>query len=253
MKPYIKPTKPHKHLGYHEIILITEGEGFHTIEFNRHQVTPPVIFCLKPGQIHHWEFTDKPEGYVLMYKSEFIQDLNISPSDHTDIDPFIQLSKVNDQVVVKGLFDSIEKELTDKKENFKSSISCYLRILLIELERLSKRTDDMTSGTNLKFKMFGELVKRKIKTLKKVNEYAELLHISPKHLNQLCKEACGKTASAVIHGQISTEAKRYLIHTDKNISEIAFELGFDDSSHFSKFFRIQTGLTPSNFRKDRFQ
>ena len=252
MKPYIKPTKPHKHQGYHELILITEGEGFHTVEFNRYEVNPPVLFFLHPEQIHHWEFTEKPEGYVLMYKPEFLQELNIGISDNTDIDPCIQFSDTDVSTILR-LFHSIENEFNNKKENYKSSIACYLKVLLIELERLSKTPDEMGLNANVKFKLFCELVKRKFRTLKKVNGYAKLLHITPKHLNQLCKNACGKTASAVIHHQISTEAKRYLIHTDKNISEIAFELGFDDSSHFSKFFRTQIGVSPSSFRRNRFQ
>jgi AraC-like DNA-binding protein len=250
MKPYIKPTKPHKHLGYDEIILLFAGEGFHTIEFNSYNIVPPVIFTLKPSQVHHWEFTEKPEGYVLMFKPEFLQQFQIINTGNLGIDECIQLNDKS-RPIFNALFKAITNELEENKENYKKSISSYLNILLIELERLSIKHNHAL--TNSKFQLFNEFIKQHFLKEKKVNKYAEMLNISSKHLNDLCKTSSGKTASSIIQNYVNTEAKRLLIYTDKNISQITFELGFDNSSHFAKFFKTQVGTSPTLFRKNRFQ
>ncbi|WP_293010634.1 AraC family ligand binding domain-containing protein, partial [Mongoliibacter sp.] len=71
-KPLIKKTKPHKHEGYFELIFIAEGEGFHWIETESYQVQTPDFYFLKPGQLHFWQFTAIPKGYVMMFKEEFV-------------------------------------------------------------------------------------------------------------------------------------------------------------------------------------
>ena len=57
MKPVIKPTKPHKHAGYHELIILSKGLGYHTINDQNYEVKPMMGFYLKPGQVHCWNFT----------------------------------------------------------------------------------------------------------------------------------------------------------------------------------------------------
>jgi AraC family transcriptional activator of pobA len=87
----------------------------------------------------------------------------------------------------------------------------------------------------------------------KVNVAAEHLGLSPQNLNAICRKASGKSASELITEQVTLEAKRYLIHSDKNVSEIAFTLNFSDPSHFVKYFRKATGETPNAFRSRHFQ
>jgi AraC-like DNA-binding protein len=68
-------------------------------------------------------------------------------------------------------------------------------------------------------------------------EYAELLYITPNHLNALCKEHLGMQAGEVIRNRIVLEAKRLLVNKNTSISEIAYYLNFADNSYFSKFLK----------------
>ncbi len=71
-KEQIKKTKPHKHDEYYELIFLSQGEGFHCIESEKFMVSPPDFYFLKPGQLHFWQFTSIPKGYVILFnKSEF--------------------------------------------------------------------------------------------------------------------------------------------------------------------------------------
>ncbi|MEX0882990.1 MAG: AraC family ligand binding domain-containing protein, partial [Cyclobacteriaceae bacterium] len=70
MKPVIKPTKPHRHEGYHELIYLSKGSGQHTVGDLVHEVHPPMGFYLNLGQVHCWDFSRFPEGYVILFKEE---------------------------------------------------------------------------------------------------------------------------------------------------------------------------------------
>jgi len=81
-------------------------------------------------------------------------------------------------------------------------------------------------------------------------DYAELLYITPNHLNALCKDLLGIQAGEVIRNRILLEAKRLLTNPLLTITEIALQLNFNDNSYFTKFFKKSTGITPEEFRKN---
>src|SRR3989304_1135861 len=74
-KEKIKKTAPHKHDEYYELIFLREGEGFHWIETGKHMVSPPEFYFLKPGQLHYWQFTSVPRGFVILFKDAFFDHL----------------------------------------------------------------------------------------------------------------------------------------------------------------------------------
>lgn len=82
----------------------------------------------------------------------------------------------------------------------------------------------------------------------KVSEYAERLGYSARTLNRLARQHTGLSAKELIDERVVLEAKRRLSHGDASVSEIAEQLGFDDASNFSSYFRRQTQLTPGAFR-----
>jgi AraC-like DNA-binding protein len=98
-------------------------------------------------------------------------------------------------------------------------------------------------------KTFQKLIEKHFTELKLPMEYANLLYITPNHLNALCKEHLGIQAGEVIRNRIILEAKRQLINQQISITEISYSLNFKDNSYFSKFFKKQVGMTPEEFRK----
>jgi AraC-like DNA-binding protein len=67
----------------------------------------------------------------------------------------------------------------------------------------------------------------------------------------MVKKHTGKTTRALIHERVITEAKTLLRHTDWNVSEIAYALGFEYPSHFNKYFRQATSLSPLDYRANK--
>jgi AraC-like DNA-binding protein len=85
------------------------------------------------------------------------------------------------------------------------------------------------------------------KSKKYPHEYALLMNLSEKHLNRISKECLNKTTTDLIAERIILEAKRLLIHSKHTVTEVASELGYDDNSYFSRFFKKNSGETPVEF------
>ena len=97
---------------------------------------------------------------------------------------------------------------------------------------------------------FKSLLNKKYKEITSVNDFANLLNITPNYLNIIVKETTGLTANELLHKRIILEAKRLLINNQLDIVQIAFELGFKDGSYFARFFKRSTGLSPTEFRSE---
>lgn len=127
-----------------------------------------------------------------------------------------------------------------------------LKRLIILLTRIAKK---QYLGTNVEseeydiVREFSLLVSMHYKKLHQVQDYATLLHKAPKTLSNLFAKYSDKTPLQIIRERIILEAKRLLLYTDLSISEVAYELGFEESAHFSRFFKKMQGESPSRFKK----
>ena len=99
--------------------------------------------------------------------------------------------------------------------------------------------------------LFNVLVDKHYKTDHKVQFYAELLNKSPKTLTNLFVRYHYRSPSQIIHDRVISEAKRLFYYSDKSAKEIAYELGFTEAAHFSRFFKNMTNQNTSDFRKNQ--
>lgn len=100
---------------------------------------------------------------------------------------------------------------------------------------------------------YNVLVDKHYKKEHQVQYYAGLLNKSPKTLSNLFAQYNYRSPSLIIHDRIISEAKRLFYYTDKSAKEIAFELGFEEAAHFSRFFKNSTSQSTSDFRKNKAQ
>lgn len=77
-----------------------------------------------------------------------------------------------------------------------------------------------------------------------------MLNISEVYLNEAIRAMTGMNTGSFIRAQVVLNAKRLLVHTSRTVSEIAASLGYDDVSYFSRLFKREAGMTPTDFRKN---
>ena len=253
-KEKIKKTSPHKHDDYYELIFISEGEGFHWIETEKYMVSPPEFYFLKPGQFHYWQLTAIPKGFVIIFKADFFDNLK-----ETDIiSLYRQLTdkfrvSIPENYNPETILNELLQEYSESSVYSTHIIHGYLRALFARMLQLAEIQSQESSVPVSIFEKFQDLLVNECPRLHKVNDFASLLNTTPQNLNIVCRKHSGKSASELIISQLLLESKRYILHTENTINEIAFTLMFNDPSNFVKFFKRHENLTPGQFREKYFQ
>ncbi len=248
---------PHKHTFYH-LVLFTKGAGKHSIDFKTFDVTPYQIYFMIPGQVHSWNFEGDVDGYVIHFTLPFFQSFLLK-NEYLEQFPFF--SGLTDDAVIQiepslqqeiiSLFENI---ITESEKPERMGID-MIRTLLLQIFILLNRTSTDNKEKQLPaynytlLKTFQKLIEKNFATLKLPKDYAELLYITPNHLNAICNDLLGISAGEVIRNRILLEAKRLLINLDLSVAEIGYRLNFSDNSYFTKFFKKYIGSTPEEFRK----
>nr|WP_298923793.1 helix-turn-helix domain-containing protein [uncultured Allomuricauda sp.] len=132
-------------------------------------------------------------------------------------------------------------------------LQMLLKRLIIMSTRLAKEQHIVKALNNEQvdtIRKFNYLVDIHYKTKRKVSDYAEMLFKSPKTLSNLFSIYNQRSPQQIILERLTLEAKRLIHFTDKQNQEIAFDLGFNDPAHFSRFFKKMTQKTPSEYREN---
>lgn len=210
-----------------------------------------------PGQLYSF-YRDSPAyGYTVYFKPECLSFFKL------DIDkefPFFDILHTNFFKFNKAKFDELSPYFEDMfaayeaPDNDQYKIAgIKLLLLLYQLKKFASFGDweerFITPQQKL-LKKFILLVNNHYNEKRTVEEYADLLFITPKHLSQSIKAASGRNALLFINNRIMTEAKSLILYSDFDIAEIAYQLNFSDPANFGKFFKKQAGITPLEYRKN---
>jgi AraC-like DNA-binding protein len=140
-----------------------------------------------------------------------------------------------------------EQELIDY-----GMIRHLLNAVLSKLETATKKQflDEKSSGNSqlITFNNFLQILEYNFKRAVGVEFYAEKLNMSARNLNLISQSVFGKSITEIIETRKLIEARQLLLTSDKTVSEIGFELGYNEKSYFSRVFRKKTGITPTGFR-----
>lgn len=150
------------------------------------------------------------------------------------------------------LYEVFEEEFSTPDKIQGDMLQMLLKRLIIMSTRLAKEQLIVRELNNEQIEVirkFNFLVDIHYKTKRKVSDYAALLFKSPKTLSNLFSIYNQKSPQQIILDRIGLEAKRLIHFTNKQNQEIAYELGFNDPAHFSRFFKRLTHMTPSEYRE----
>ena len=238
------------------ILWNTEGSSELRVDHQHIQLESQQLIFLSPKQ--HIEILSAAKGYVFHYNREFyclldhdkeIGCLGLLYYGASEV-PFIQLDSS-----AQRKFDLLLQVFLDEFDTIDTIQEDMLRMLLKRLIILCTRMLKEQAGITYALeeqetiRQFHLLLEQNFRTKQSVRAYAELLHRSPKTLANLFAKNGEVPPLKQIHQRIALEAKRLLLYTDKSIKEIAYELNFEEVTHFSRFFKKETTTSPSEFKK----
>ncbi|TAF65544.1 MAG: helix-turn-helix domain-containing protein [Cytophagales bacterium] len=252
---------PHKH-SFYEILWITKGQSKQNIDFQQFEILPDTLFFISPSQLHLFENWDDIEGYCLFFTEDFLLE-NIANKtflfelvylDNAYQNPFLALDVHHKNLLLPTLQLLLSEFLAQEKpEN--NILGSLLFVFLKQIQRIYQQTKypNALPQNVWVFKKFKQLLEQYAKNNYTANFYAEQLSLTQQHLNRIVKAITGKTTGEIIQERRILEIKYLLHYSEKSISEIAFELQFEDLSYFTRFFKQATQLTPSEFRNQMFK
>ncbi len=193
-------------------------------------------------QVHNWSYSKNSNGYIAIFDKHLFKET----TDYTD-KPYFDLSDKKAKFI-KPLFENLIEESNKNDKLSEKTIIQGISYLLLQLKRLSKEIPENNEIKQKTALMFSKLVSETIYENNSVNDYASKLNLTIDKLNEICKENYGKSPKSIILDKKITEAKRLLYFTDLSVKEIAFRLGFEDSSYFSRIFKQKTNFSPTEFK-----
>ena len=252
------PEQHHK-VEFFIMIFITEGQGYHTIDFTDYKYEKGTLLTIRKDQIHKFFKGNNTKGYLLLFMDEFlISYLEKMEAQKTLLlfnellgKPKIHLSK-SDFETVKEIIGRMENEYLEKSDEYSLGIiRSELHILITKLYRIKSGSDQIISPKKYlkEFIEFQSLVESDANKTNKVIDYAKMMSISTKTLNSISQSVINKTAKEFIDETRIKQVKRLLINTSLSIKEIAYESGFLETTNFYKYFKKRVGMTPEQFRQ----
>jgi len=243
----------HRH-DFFYILVIKNGSGSHDIDFVPYAVTDRSVFILRPGQVHQLTLKTGSTAYLIQFRNEFY-----SPNDNVSNALLRKASSLNHYQFDENRFDKLRLLLTfiigeynGRHEAYQEAIQANLGLFFIELIR--QQTEKPTTVSSLyaqkRLEEFLGFLETNAFDHKPVSEYAAMLNLSAYQLNAITKTTLSKTCSEVINEYILLEAKRYLLATSNQITQISGHLGYEDISYFIRFFKKHTGYSPEAFRNN---
>ena len=239
------------------LMVITEGEGEHTIDFKKYAYQKGTVLTIRKDQVHQFH-KSQSNGYILIFTDDFLQRYlekleaikNLQLFNELIGSPKLQLNEL-EFIEVEHLVKEVKKEFFNKKDEYSQGIiRSFIHILISRLYRIKSNYQPVVRDKRYleKFIHFQELVEQNCFTTKTVKDYSDQMGITSKTLNNIVKRIVRKSAKIFIDEIVVTQIKRLLVHTSLSVKEIAYQAGFDEPSNLFKYFKKYVQITPEEFR-----
>jgi len=253
-KSFLKlPILPHRRSVYF-FLYVSKGFAIRSKGLNNYVVKANTFFCLSTDQITSLDaISDDLEGFYCHFKPEIFNQPMLNVDVEKDF-PFFQITaepliEVKETIQITNLLETLFSERTRNESHRAEIIALYLTTLFNEVKFLDSQSKKMTNNaaSNLT-QRYKILLSEQIYNKKTVIEFAEILAVSPNHLQKCVKTTTGKSAHELLEEMRVLEARVLLKQTPMRIAEVAFKIGGFEPSDFSRFFKSNTGISPKEYR-----
>jgi AraC-like DNA-binding protein/mannose-6-phosphate isomerase-like protein (cupin superfamily) len=239
-------TIPHRH-DFVEIVWVHSGSGTHLIDASEFAARPGTLHIVAPGQVHCWhpDSTDI-DGTLVLFREEFLTGPGGLPARTWSGG----MATPDDTTAARidRMLAELREELTGDDDDRDAVVRHQLSALLLVCSReiVAPARPRHVLGV-----AFQRMVRERRSATLTVAECARRLNVTPNHLNEVVTADTGRTPGAIIRSAVLLEAQRMLARSPLSCAQVASALAFEDPSYFSRFFRRETGVTPSAYRREQ--
>jgi AraC-like DNA-binding protein len=248
---------------YFTFLFITGGGGRYAVDHHEFELVPPVFYFTSPGQLKSFEITQPWEGFMLTVSYDFLRAHGRGEPDQEF--PFLLAAATPPlhlepamQERIAGLCQLMAREYAGASPlkdailgNLLGSFLLYVKELLQD-PRLHISARNRPEAIVAQFyRVLGEQFRRKAggQPLIKAQQLADQLHLHPKHIGATVKQQTGRTVGQWVTERRLTEACTLLHRTELAVADVGYQLGFQEPTNFTKYFKKHTGHTPTQYRQ----
>ena len=264
--PQIPFKSPQLRANYFSFILTKDGSGTYYLDENKFPYNSRTFYFTNPGHLKFYELQEAKEALIIILTEKFLR-------EHVHLEifrefPFLLAEIVPPKKLTETEFEEFEtlyKQILaefEKNSPYKIKILGNLfTVLLLKIkekfwsgynpiEEGNRNSQIVRSFKQLLELKFREILENEQSDRKlQAQDFAENLNLHPNYLNSVIKNKTGRTVNDWISKRTLSIAKSLLLETSYSLKEIAYKLGFSEPTHFSRFFKTHTKLSPSTYRK----
>lgn len=251
----LKDKALHFHrLNFYQILVITKGRGVHEVDFQKIAYSENTVIPVAMGQVQRFSYNPQLEGYAIVFTTDFLVKEHLDYAYLFDFTIFLHTITPISSIANQAVYTLIDEMISEQEKGAAFNSGEYQRNLLknflIQVERNKRDRTDIVSSESLElFMRFRKLLEENVNYKVRVADLAEQLNSSSKQLNSSIKGYHNTTAKQYIEDRVVLEIKRLLVYSTLTIKEIAYQIGFDDPTNFTKYFKARLKMLPTDYRK----
>ena len=249
---------------YFSFVFVKKGKGSYTTDEHSFEFDDYTIYFTNPGHVKSFDIEASEDAYIITLTETFLLQ-NVHPKIFDEF-PFLLAETVAPMRLSEKEFSELEDlylkvfEEFKKDSHYKDKIlgNLFVVLLLKIKERFWHSYNPIEEGDRNSqiVKSFKQLLETQFKNLFtdasgkpfQVQDYANQLNLHPNYMSTVIKSKTGKTVSQFINEKLVASAKTLLKTTSLTSKEIGYRLGFSEPTHFGRFFKKHTGLTPNDYK-----
>lgn len=232
------------------------GDSRFMVDFREVSLTGCGVFCILPGQVHTPLSVENASGWLLAIDLISLGDTYREVFEAYAAEGLpVKLNELQSAQLASSLrllseFSARAESTPFHQPVLDSMLQVCLGLFAAFIQDCTKQENIGNSRPALITREFKSLLAKNFRTIKSPSEYAQLLNISPSYLTEIVKVSTGFPVSHWIHREVMMEARRLLYFTDLSVKEIAFSLGYEDHTYFSRLFKKVITVSPGQFRSE---
>ena len=245
---------------FFEMFFFRKANGYLLLGYHKIELRDGMVLILKPHQQQEWHIDEDALDYdFLIFRNDFMRTFiadkffvyRLQYCQQTDTPPYF-MATADELTEYERLLKKIRSELRQPVADSYHIIVSVLYYLLAVLNRRYTETYSLPFELpkNHYAFLFVELMEQHIRDLQRVQEYADLMHVSRVTLNQSVMAQYGVPATVLLKQRLLAEIKNGLLFSHKTVSEIAYDFHFSEPSHLMRFFKKATGKTCTQFQQE---